>query len=165
VTGPTGYTGPQGNAGATGPTGYTGPSGSAGATGPTGYTGAGATTRAVELQIVADATDVDTTSGIGYFKVPLVLNGWNLTRAQAIVATAGTTNATTVQVRNLTKYASNDALSGAISIASGDTVGTVGTIDTSYDDVSTDNNLKIYVTAQSTTKPRGLYAILEFTQP
>ena len=37
--GPTGYTGPNGAAGATGPTGYTGPDGAAGATGPTGYTG------------------------------------------------------------------------------------------------------------------------------
>jgi hypothetical protein len=34
--GPTGYTGPTGETGATGPTGYTGPTGETGATGPTG---------------------------------------------------------------------------------------------------------------------------------
>jgi hypothetical protein len=118
--------------------------------------------RSAQIQIVADASDVDTTSGVAYFKVPSVLNGTNLIRAQAFVTTAGTTNATTIQVRNLTKYSSNDSLSTAISIASGGTVGTAGTVNTSYDDVSTDDNIKIYVTAQSTTKPKGLYVVLEF---
>lgn len=121
--------------------------------------------RAIQIQVVAPATDVDTTSGVGYVNVPSALNGMNLVRAQAYVDTAGTTNATTVQVRNMTKYASNDALSGAISIASGGTKGTVGTINTSYDDVSTDDLIKVYVTGQSTTKPKGLRVQLEFQTP
>lgn len=119
--------------------------------------------RIVELQIVAIATDTDTTSGIGYFNIPYAFNGMNLVRAQAYVDTAGTTNATTIQVRNMTKYASNDALSSAISIASGGTVGTAGTVDTSYDDVATNDLLKIYVTGQSTTKPKGLRVCLEYS--
>lgn len=122
-------------------------------------------TRAVQIQVVADATDVDTTSGIAYFKVPECMNGMNLVRAQGFVTTAGTTNATTIQIRNLTKYASNDALSTAISIASGGTTGTAGTVNTSYDDVSTDDNIKISVTAQSTTKPKGLYVVMEYRLP
>lgn len=121
--------------------------------------------KAVQIQLVADATDVDTTSGVTYFKIPQCLNGMNLVRAQAFVTTAGTTNATTIQVRNLTKYSSNDALSTAISIASGGTTGTAGTVSTSYDDVATDDNIKIYVTGQSTTKPKGLYVVLEFQLP
>ncbi len=119
----------------------------------------------IEVQVVAVATDVDTTSGVGYFNIPSKANGMNLVRAQAYVDTAGTTNATTVQVRNMTKYASNDALSGAISIASGDITGTVGTVDTDYDDVATDDLIKVYVTGQSTTKPKGLRVLCEYRLP
>jgi hypothetical protein len=118
-----------------------------------------------EVQIVEPATDVDTTSGVYFARIPQAMNGMNLIRAQAFTNTAGTTNATTVQVRNMTKYASNDALSTAISIASGNTVGTAGTVNTSYDDVATDDLIKIYVTAQSTTKPKGLLAVLEYQLP
>lgn len=119
----------------------------------------------VQVQVVGTSTDVDTTSGIGYFYIPSTLDGMNLVRATAFVATAGTTGATTVQVRNLTKYASNDALSTAISIASGGTTATAGTVNTSYDDVSTNDRIKVYVTANSTTKPLGLWAVLEFQLP
>lgn len=120
---------------------------------------------AIQIQAVALATDVDTTSGVGYFNIPYKANGMNLIRAQAYVDTPGTTNATTVQVRNMTKYASNDALSGAISIASGDSVGTAGTVDTDYDDVATDDLIKVYVTGQSTTKPKGLRVLCEYRLP
>lgn len=119
-------------------------------------------TKTVQVQILADTVDVDTTSGIGYFYIPASMNGWVLTRATAMVATAGTTNATTIQVRNLTKYASNDALSTAISIASAGTIATAGTVNASYDDVSTNDRIKIYVTGNSTTKAKGLYVVLEF---
>lgn len=121
--------------------------------------------KVVELQIVADATDVDTSSGVAYFRVPQAMNGMNLIRAQADVTTAGTTNATTIQVRNMTKYSSNDALSSAISVASGGTLATAGTVNTSYDDVATDDLIKVYVTAQSTTKPKGLRTWLEYQLP
>jgi hypothetical protein len=121
--------------------------------------------KSVHMQIVADATDVDTTSGVAYFNVPQAMNGMNLIRAIAFVTTAGTTNATTVQVRNMTKYASNDALSSAISIASGATNGTAGTVNTSYDDVATNDLVKVYVTGQSTTKPKGLRVVLEYQLP
>jgi hypothetical protein len=114
------------------------------------------------FRVVAETVDVDTTSGVYYFWIPQALNGLSLLRANAMVDTAGTTNATTIQVRNLTKYGSNDALSSAISIASGGTVGTAGTVATSYDDVSTNDKIKVYVTGQSTTKPKGLSVVLEY---
>jgi len=119
----------------------------------------------LEIPVVAEGTDVDTTSGIAYTYVPSQMDGMVLTRAIGFVVTAGTTNPTTIQVRNMTKYASNDALSVAISIASGDTVGTAGTVDTAYDDVSTNDQIKIYVTANSTTKAKGLWVILEYSAP
>ncbi len=119
----------------------------------------------VEIQIVPVSVDVDGTSGIGYFFIPLAANGMNLIRATAMVDTAGTTGATTIQVRNLTKYASNDSLSTAISIASGGTIATAGTVNTSYDDVSTNDKIKVYITAVSTTKPKGLWVVLEYRLP
>ena len=123
-------------------------------------------TYGIIVQIVADGTDVDTTSGVVLaLPVPSFLDGMNLVRATANVTTAGTTNATTIQVRNMTKYSGNDALSTAISIASGATTATAGTVNTSYDDVSTEDILKIYVTGQSTTKPKGLYVVLEYRLP
>lgn len=45
------------------------------------------------------------------------MNGMNLVRANAVVNTAGTTNATTIDIYNVTD--SHDMLSTAISIASG----------------------------------------------
>lgn len=124
--------------------------------------------KAIEVMVVDPSQEVDTTTGVWYPTIPSSVNGYNLVRAQAIIpgnGTAGVTNATTIQVRNMTKYPSNDALSSPISIASGAKVGTPGTVNTSYDDVSTDDELKIYVTAQSTTKPKGLKVILEFKLP
>lgn len=119
----------------------------------------------VQQIVVPELTEVDTVSGVAYFYVPSTMNGYNLVRAQAMVKTAGTTGATTIQVRNMTKYPGNDALSAAISIASAGTVGTPGTVDAARDDVSTDDQIKIYVTAQSTTKPKGLWVVLEFQLP
>jgi hypothetical protein len=121
--------------------------------------------KTIQIQVVAEATDVDTTSGIGQCFIPAAMNGMNLIRATAMVDTAGVTNATTIQVRNLTKHSANDALGTAISIASTGTVATPGVVDTSYDGISTNDKIKVYVTAQSTTKPKGLWVILEYQLP
>ena len=121
--------------------------------------------RSAVLSIVPDAIEVDTTTGVKYLPIPISCNGLDIKRVMAFVVTAGTTNPTTCQVRNMTKYPANDALSAAMSIASGATKSTGGTIDTTKDDVSTDDILKIYITGQSTTKPRGLYVIVEFGLP
>jgi hypothetical protein len=56
-------------------------------------------------------------------------------------------------------------LSTAISIASGWTVGTVGTVDRSYDDVATNDVLRVDVTSVSTTAPKWLIVVLEFKLP
>ena len=120
--------------------------------------------RVVELQVVGESIQVDTTSGVAYFFVPEAMDGKVLTRAIAMVHTSGTTNPTTVQVRNLTKYPSNDCLSTAISIASGATIGTAGTVNTTYDDVSTNDKIKVYVTGYSSTRPYGLWVVLEYSR-
>lgn len=120
-------------------------------------------TKTISLVVFDSTTDVATGDGKAYFTVPANMNGMNLVRAQATVVTAGTTNATTVMIHNLTQTV--DMLSGAISIASAVVAGTVGTIDTGNDDVATDDRLRIDVDSVSTTAPKGLVIILEFRLP
>jgi hypothetical protein len=115
--------------------------------------------------VVPSITQVDTASGVQYLPIPEMANGMDLINAKAFTITAGVTGATTVQVRNMTKYPANDSLTSAMSIASLANVSTGGAVDGSYDDVSTDNIIKIYVTGQSSTKPYGLFVILEFQLP
>lgn len=122
-------------------------------------------TRALVIDVVQYDTEVDTSVGIYYFSAMSLLNGMNLVRAYARVGTAGITGATTIQVRNMTKYSVNDCLSNAMSIASTATTSTAGDVNTSYDDIATNDLIKIYVTANSTTKPRGLQVILEYRMP
>lgn len=118
----------------------------------------------VQIQVTYDDTDVDTTA-VAYFFIPSTMDGMNLIRAQGFVLTAGTTNPTTIQVRNLTKYPSNDSLSTPISIASGATVGTVGVVDLARDDLSTNDKIRILVTGNSTVKAKGLFVVLEYILP
>jgi hypothetical protein len=95
------------------------------------------------------------------FVVPSTLNGMNLVRAQGVVITAGTTNATTIGIRN----GATEMLSANISIASGETVGTVGTIDETHDAVATNDVIHVDIDAVSTTAPKGLIIVLEFELP
>jgi len=127
---------------------------------PDSLAGSYAGTKSVSIQVYDGGTDVATGDGKAYLTIPEALNGMNLVRAQATVVTAGTTNATTVMIHNKTD--SQDMLSGAISIASAGTVGTVGTVNTSYDDVATNDVLRIDVDSVSTTAPKGLMVLLEF---
>lgn len=112
---------------------------------------------------VAPTTDVSVADGKAYIMIPECMNGMNLVRANASVVTAGTTNATTIDIYNVTD--SHDMLSTAISIASAGTVGTAGTVNASYDDVATNDILRIDVTSASTTNAKGLQVILEFRLP
>lgn len=130
---------------------------------PDGLAGSYAGTKSVSIAVFAPTTDVATGDGKAYITIPEALNGMDLIRAQATVVTAGTTNATTVMIHNVTDAV--DMLSGAISIASGGTVGTVGTINTSNDGVATNDVLRVDVDSVSTTAPRGLMIVLEFRLP
>lgn len=130
---------------------------------PDGLAGSYAGTKSVAIAVFAPTTDVATGDGKVYITIPEALNGMDLVRAQGTVVTAGTTNATTVMIHNVTDAV--DMLSGAISIASGGTVGTVGTINTSNDSVATNDVLRIDVDSVSTTAPRGLMIVLEFRLP
>lgn len=130
---------------------------------PDAIAGSYAGTKSVVVQTVDGATDVSVADGKAYFVIPAALSGMNLVSANARVITAGTTNATTIDIYNVTD--SQDMLSGAISIASGDVLGTAGTVNASYDDVATNDCIRIDVTTASTTNAKGLIVFLEFRLP
>ena len=119
--------------------------------------------RAIGIYAIEAATDVAVADGVAYLPpLPACFNGMNLISAKARVITAGTTNATTIDIYNLTD--SVDMLSSAISIASTEYLGS-GTVDASHDDVATDDVLRIDVTSVSTTAPKGLLVTLQFQLP
>lgn len=121
----------------------------------------------VVMQLVAGGTELATGDGAGYFTVPEELNGMNLVSVHARVVTAGTTNTTDIQIANVTD--SVDMLSTKITIDSGetgsDTAATPAVIDTTKDDVVTNDLLRIDIDALSTTKPKGLIMRLKFALP
>jgi len=119
--------------------------------------------KCVNVNAIAATTDVTIQDGHAYIgPLPAALNGMNLISAAANTITAGVTNATTIQIHNVTDAA--DMLSANISIATTATHGT-GTVDTDHDDVATSDMLRIDVDAISTTAPKGLFVTLEFQLP
>jgi hypothetical protein len=115
--------------------------------------------RAYSIQVFQATTAITTGDGKAYFLIPDFLNGKNLISAYARVITAGATNDLTIQVNNVTDNV--DMLSPAITVANTATSGT-GTIDTSHDDVATNDLLRIDIDAVQTTAPYGLIILLEF---
>jgi hypothetical protein len=119
-------------------------------------------TRSIVWQVVDADTAVETGDGIAQFPIPADLNGHDLISAKAYVKTAGTTNATTFMLHNLTD--AQDMLSAAISIASGETNGS-GTVNTSYDDVAEGDIIRVDCDSVSTTAPQGVWIVLRFQKP
>ena len=129
---------------------------------PDALAGSNAFTKTVQQYCVEWGTELAVEDGVGYIEIPAECNGMNLISARARVGTAGTTNASTFDIYNVTD--STSMLSSAISIASGAKSGT-GTVDTSHDDVATGDIIRIDVDTLSTTKPKGLIVTLAFRLP
>jgi hypothetical protein len=130
---------------------------------PDALAGSYAGTKSVSIEVFGGTTAVATGDGKAYITIPEALNGMDLIRATATVTTAGTTNATTVMIHNLTDAV--DMLSGAISIASAGTTATAGTVNGSNDSVATNDRIRIDVDSVSSTPPQGLQVVLEFRLP
>jgi hypothetical protein len=118
--------------------------------------------RSVILQIAGDTDEVDINTHVENFPIPETLDDMNIIRATAQVTVEG--GDLEIQIRNVTQYPDNDSLSTPITLAENEIIATPGVIDALYKAVNTDDRLKIYVTAQSGTKPKGLYVILEFSK-
>lgn len=121
------------------------------------------------VQVVAFDFTTDTATGNGayYFHVPSTITGMNLVEVHAEVITAGTTNTTDIQIANVTQGA--DMLSTVITVDSGetgsDTAATAAVINTSEDDVTTNDILRIDVDAVSSTEAKGLIITMTFRLP
>lgn len=121
----------------------------------------------IELWCSGIGDDVATGDGAAYFHVPPAMNGMDLVYVHAEVITAGTTGTTDVQVNNVTQAA--DMLSTKITIDStetgSDTAAAAAVIDTSNDDVATNDLIRVDVDSVSTTAPKGLLVTLGFRKP
>jgi hypothetical protein len=121
--------------------------------------------RYIEIEVFAPTTSLTTGDGKKYFHIPADLNGMNLTEVHALVITAGTTGVSTIQIANVTD--SVDMLSTRITIDSGETgsntAATPAVIDTTHDDVATNDVIRIDIDGTSTTAPKGLVVTLGFS--
>lgn len=134
---------------------------------PDSLAGSYAGTKCIQLVAVDYTTDTSTGDGKAYFRVPIELNGMDLVSVAATVITAGTTNTTDVQIRNVTQAA--DMLTTKITIDSGETDSatavTAAVIDTANDDVATADLLAVDIDQVSTTAAKGLIVTLGFRLP
>lgn len=123
--------------------------------------------KTIEVYTIDAVANTSTGDGKAYITIPEDLNGWNLYSVHARVITAGTTGTTDIQIRNVTD--SVDMLSTKLTIDSGetgsDTAATPAVIDTTKDDVATNDLLRIDLDAISTTPAKGLIVRLRFVKP
>jgi hypothetical protein len=112
------------------------------------------------------ATALSTGDGKLYFTVPANLDGYNLTSAHAAVYVASSSGLPSIQVHNLTDTV--DMLSTAITLDVGELNSYIATtppvVDTSNDDVSTGDIIRIDVDAAG-TDVEGLDIHLVFNKP
>ncbi len=134
---------------------------------PDALAGSYAGTETVQAVVFEFATDTETGNGKYYFHVPASMNGMNLVTAHAEVITAGTTNTTNIQIHNATD--GQDMLSTGLTIDStetgSDTAATPAVINASYDDVATNDVIRIDVDQVSSTAAKGLLITMEFRLP
>lgn len=118
----------------------------------------------VVLIVVAPTTDTATGDGKLYFVIPPEVNGMVLSAVFARVITAGTTNTTDIQLHNVTDAV--DILSTKMTIDSTETstatAATPAVINTSNDDMATNDLIRVDVDAVSTTAAKGLILRLTF---
>lgn len=123
--------------------------------------------RAVVVQAVDGATDIDVADGKAYFNIPSNLDGMNLTEVFARVVTAGVTGTQDIQIHNVTQAA--DMLSTKITIDStetgSDTAAVAPVIDGANDDVAENDLIRIDSDAIQTTPAKGLIITLIFELP
>lgn len=136
---------------------------------PDGLAGSNYGKFVASILVFDDSQNVAAGDGAGdvFWRVPAILSGFNLVAVAAQVQTAGTTNTTDIQVRNVTQAA--DMLTTKITIDSTEkdssTAAAAAVIDAANDDVATGDEIRIDVDAVSTTPPKGLVVELTFQLP
>lgn len=111
-------------------------------------------------------TDAATGDGKAYYPIPPELNGANITYVHLWAVTAGTTGTSDVQIARVRSGTPADVLSTKVTIDSteqgSDTAASAAVINTSNDDVATNDVLRIDVDAVSTTPPKGIIVTIGF---
>lgn len=129
--------------------------------------GSYAGTKSIVCNVIDYTTNTSTGDGKFYFVVPSALNGMVIVRVHARVITAGTTNTTDVQLHNVTDAV--DILSTKLTIDSAetgsDTAATPAVINTSNDDLATNDLIRVDIDAVSTTPAKGLIVTIEARLP
>lgn len=119
----------------------------------------------VSIQVVAGTTDLTTGDGKFYFTIPPELNTAVLSSVYAAVITAGTTGTTDIQLHNVTDTV--DILSTKLTIDSTETTSATAAaaavINTSNDDMATNDLIRVDIDAISSTPPKGLVIRLTFS--
>lgn len=121
--------------------------------------------RLVGAIVVASGSTIATGSGKSYLPIPTTASGYNITNAECTVMVSGTTNSTTVQMRNLNK-GNRKIFSTPITITSGSTAddGTY-VINSANRDVGGKDRLAFDFPSVSTTAPKVMACILTLTKP
>jgi hypothetical protein len=123
--------------------------------------------KALQMVIVDFGASTSTGDGKFYFHIDSRLAGFNLVDVHAEVITAGTTNTTDIQLRNVTQSA--DILSTKLTIDTGetgsDTAATAAVINASEDDMTENDVIAVDIDAVSSTAARGLIITLGFKLP
>lgn len=123
--------------------------------------------REVQIQVTDPNGDaLGTGDGQAYFRVPALLNGYNLAAVAAAVTTASSSGLPTVQIANVTDAV--DMLSTRITIDANETdsstADTAAVIDAAHDDVATADLLRVDIDVAG-TGTKGLIVSLMFQHP
>ena len=122
-------------------------------------------TKTLSFTVFIPTSSVTTGDEKLFYHVGPSLNGKNINYVHARVITAGTTGTTDIQITRIRSGTPVDVLSTKLTIDSGetgsDTAATPAVINTSNDDLATNDLLRIDVDAVSTTKPLGLIVSME----
>ena len=116
----------------------------------------------IQMVVIDFTVDVATGNGKFYFHVDSHLAGRNINSVHAEVITAGTTNTLDIQLHNATAGA--DILSTKLTVDSGetgsDTAATAAVIDTSEDDLTENDLIRVDIDAVHSTAAKGLILTL-----
>lgn len=134
---------------------------------PDGLAGSDYGKRVMGILVSDPGGDAITTGdGKAYFRVPSVMNGWNLVGVAASLTTASSSGVPTIQIRNSTQAA--DMLSTRITIDANETdsstAAAAAVIDTANDDVATGDKIHIDIDVAG-TGAKGLWVELIFQLP
>lgn len=144
---------------------------------PDALAGSNLGTKIVQVTAFDYTTNTAVGDGAAYYIIPAEMTGMNLVTVRAEVITAGTTNATNVDIARCAAAASGNLCSGTVSdvlstnitIDSGEnsttTAAAAAVIDTGNDDVTTGQAIRVDVDVVSTTPAKGLIVTMVFQLP